>query len=42
MSLRGYLRLIDRRDQNRDWDPLSQRGSDPFYPAVENIIWPQL
>ncbi len=42
MSFREYCRLIDRRDQNWDWDPLSSQGSAPFYPAVDNIIGPKL
>ena len=25
----------------RDWDFLSQWGSNPFYPAGVNIIWPK-
>jgi hypothetical protein len=33
-EFRGYCRVIDRRYQNRDWDPLSQWGSNPFYPVI--------
>ena len=43
MGLREYCRLIDRRYQNWDWDPLSARGSNPFYPAIWRatiLIWP--
>ena len=41
MNLREYCHLSDIRNQDKDWDPLSARGSTPFLSAGENIIWPK-